>query len=189
MGKTWADITAKHQRTVVSETIALASDLADEHDRLGDQLVQARIDDERENRDAVAPQIARRMEDLAEALRASEVTFTFQAMGRSAYRRLMLEHPPTREQQETAGEFGVGRLEHNNDTYPPALLKACCIGVMDADGEVVDVGTIDWVDLWDTWSHGQTQRLWRACVAANTAVADAPKPVAGSAPTRGSRRS
>lgn len=188
-GRSWANIKAAHQRTHVSTTVALAAAAADEYDRLEEELPAVRHADAQENRDALAPGIARRLEDLAEELRASQVTFTFRGLGRAAYRRLLIEHPATQDQTDSAGEFGLGALEYNVETFPPALLKACCVGLMDADGDVIDVGEIDWADVWDTWSHGQTQRLWRTCVAANTAVADVPKPVAGSATTAGSRRS
>jgi len=188
-GRSWADIKDAHQRTHVSTTVALAAAAADEYDRLEEELPAVRQADAQENRDALAPGIARRMEDLAAQLRESQVTFTFRGLGRAAYRRLLLEHPATKDQADAAGEFGVGALEYNVDTFPPQLLKACCVGLMDSGGDVVDVGEIDWSEVWDTWSHGQTQRLWRACVAANTAVADVPKSVAGSGPTAGSRKS
>lgn len=177
----WADIKAKHRRTRVSVAIPMAADLADEHGRLAVELKRARDEDEQHNRDPQAPLIAQRMLDLEVEIRASEVTFTFEAIGRGAKRQLLRKHQPTDAQRDEASSQGVDDIAFNIDTYPPALLAASCVQVVDAAGDSVDVADIDWVEIWGDWNEGQLQRLWRACLAADAGVADTPKSTAASA--------
>lgn len=186
----WAALKEKHKRTQVSVVIPMAADLADEHDLLAAQLRRARDEDEQEARDPQAPLIAQRMLDLEAEIRASEVTFTFQAISRSAYRQLLAKHKPTETQQAEAERQGVtDPLDYNLDTFPPALFAACAVRVVDAAGDETPVSDIDWAELWTEWSNGQTTRLWRTCLLVNAAVADTPKSVAASAVMAGSATS
>jgi hypothetical protein len=64
------------------------------------------------------------------------VTFTFKALGRHEWLALVKAHPPTDEQQaeyeQAQAELGIPsdkyqRLEYNAETFPVALMAACCV--------------------------------------------------------------
>jgi len=187
----WEELNARNVNTVVSVTVPLRGDLADEHDRLGEQLRREKEADEAENRIPVAPQTAERMQEVEAEARASEATFSFRSVGRGAYRQLVSKHPASAAAEDVtaaAEKAGVGLL-WNPDTFPPALLAASCLRIETAAGEVVDIATVDWMQLWQEWSSGVTERLWRACQAANAGVGDAPKSVAASATIASSAKS
>lgn len=63
------------------------------------------------------------------------VEFTFEALGKTAYRDLLLEHPPTEKQRQEfrteqrrlgVPQHALKRLEFNPDEFPPVLLSAAC---------------------------------------------------------------
>ena len=182
----WEDARQRVKRTQVSVRVPMASDLVDEHERLAGDLRRAREADEHSNVDPTAPGIAERMQDLERQIADSEWEFSFVGIGRGEYTRLLGEHKPTPAQTELANQNGL-TLEFNSDTFPPALLARSAVRVVMADGEVVE--GVDWREIWDTWSLGQTTRIWRTCLAANSGVAETPKSVAASAVMLASGRS
>ncbi len=110
-----------------------------------------------------------------------KVTFTFQSIGRVAYRDLLLAHPATGEQrrefekaQKTAGTppHLVSRLPFNSDTYPPALIAACCV----TPAMTVDEAT----ELWqsEAWGEGELMALLTAAQLVNSQKARPPDPEA-----------
>lgn len=64
------------------------------------------------------------LDDLMDHHAAS---FTVRSRGRKVYELLLLEHPPTEEQNaEHQVEFGAN-ASYNSDTFPAALLHAVCV--------------------------------------------------------------
>ena len=59
-------------------------------------------------------EIARQIVDLEAEMKATEVAFTFRALGRTAYRALVAAHP------------GPEGTRFNIDTFSPALIAASC---------------------------------------------------------------
>lgn len=162
----WADLKKQHRNTRQSTRVTLRGDLLDEVERLeADMRREAEID-KWQNRDPVALQIAKAIQVLEEQARESEVEFTFEALGRGEYAKLIAAHRPTAAQKELYGEY----LEWNADTFPPALLAASCAEPAELAGNLAE-----WTEIHTTWSNGQVTRIWNTCVLANAGVADTPK--------------
>lgn len=160
----------------------MRADLLEQIQGLEQRASREKVIDARENRDAVAPGLAEQIQLLEDELAASEVTFTFRALGRRAYAKLLAEHPPTDEQKADAEENNL-RVSYNNDTFPPALLAAACITPEHTTVE-------DMTDVWENWSEGQVAPLWAACLTANMAGADVgPKSLIASEILGGSAKS
>src|SRR5438105_4109088 len=119
----WDEIEATHRHVQQTVRVPMRADLLDEISTLEDEAQRERVVDQRENRDPVAPKLAQRIEELQADVAASAVAFTFQAVGRRAYAKLLTEHPPTDEQKQDAESKQIG-LSYNPDTFPPALLAA-----------------------------------------------------------------
>jgi hypothetical protein len=143
-----------------SISLCLDGELLAEAESLGEQFRQAQNDDERLNRVAEAPQIARRLAEVADRIRETEVEFTFRSLGRLAWRDLVSEHPPTKEHEQ------VG-LDFNPDTLPAAAMAACCVAPEDADLE-------GFRQLSETLTQTQWDRLWLTCREANLGAGDIP---------------
>ncbi len=182
----WSDVRDRAKRPRDFATVATAQDLCNEHARLEVALKHARDVDEQSNEDDTAPAIAARMLELEEQIAASEWTFTFEALERGAYRRLLAAHRPTEEQATVASEAGFTQL-YDSETYPPALMAKSAVSVTMADGEEIE--GVDWAEIWETWSTGQVAKIWAACQAANAGVADVPKSTAASVLIAGSAKS
>lgn len=163
--RSWAQLKTQHRNTVQSTVITLRADLLDQVQRLERELIEARMEDERSNRVARAPQIAEQIRAVEEEARQSEVTFAFQALSRGDFALLQAKHPPTKEQRE---EFD--NPEFNPVTYPPALMAATCIEPAELAGNLAE-----WEQIHTGWSEGQVMRIWGTCVTANAAVAHTPK--------------
>lgn len=67
-----------------------------------------------------------RYEAAEEALNEATVEMVFEAIGRRDYENLLMEHPPSTEQEKQAKEAGE-KVDYNIDTFPPALVAATCI--------------------------------------------------------------
>lgn len=138
--------------------------------------------DKHENRDPVAPGIAAEIQKLEHDLADSEVEFTFQALGRRDYAKLLADHPPT-DKQKADAEAEKHRASYNDDTFPPALMAAACVS---PEGSTL----ADMTDLWENWSEGQVIRLWSTCLSVNMGSADVgPKSQIASAILSGSAKS
>ena len=176
---TWERIETESTPPEVSVSICLRGDLVAEHDRLETELRRVRDEDDAENRVPLAPQIASKIRDLEDQIRDAEVEFRFRGVGRKTLTDLTAAHPATAEQQEQVGGDGL-RMEWNPDTYPPALVAASCV---QPAGVTVERAA----HAYETWSHGQWSKLWRACISANMGSADpGPKSVLASLVLQGS---
>jgi hypothetical protein len=173
--RTAADIDKAWQPTKARTTICLDSDLVLEIERLERQRLREERLDAIDNRAAVAPGIAARIDELREQAKAAEVEFVFQGLGRGAYTDLLRAHPPTPEQETDAG----AQLLWNTDTFPPALMAAACV-------EPTGTDLAWWTRKYDDWGVGQVTRLWQTCMAAQAGVVEVPKAVAASEVTLGS---
>ncbi len=133
-----ADLRGKKKPVTRSVEIFLDSEVATDINR-----AQARLNDLEERlgkdphrrdlqikREQVEAELERLQAEAAES--GAVATFSFRALGRKAYEKLIEEHPVTKEQQREARERGadvglptqIGRLHWNADTFPPALVAA-----------------------------------------------------------------
>lgn len=171
----WAVLKKAHRNTVQSTKVTLRGDLLDEVGRLEEDMRRETAKDEWENRTPVGPQIAQRIRALEEEARESEVTFSFEGLGRGDYARLISQHKATPEQETELAQ----ELMWNPETFPPALMAASCLEPAELRGNVAEFTEIN-----DTWSVGQVTRLWACCLNANSLVADSPKSDLASAALR-----
>lgn len=163
----WAQRKAAHRNTVKSTQVTLRGDLLDAVELLEEKLEQVRADEAGSNRTPKESlRIAEEIQKLEAQARESEVVFSFEALGRGAMARLQAQHPPTDAQRKEFGE----ELDHNPETFPPALMSATCVVPAELHGDLAE-----WTDIHENWSNGQVTRLWRTCMLANALVADTPK--------------
>jgi hypothetical protein len=177
-GQEWTRerVDAEEHPVEASVRVCLRGDLVAEVERLEQQLREDRRADDRENRTPLAPQTAQRILDLQDQARASEVEFTFRALGRRAYSDLLAAHAPTDEQQQEAAGHGIS-LDWNPETFPPALAAASCSAPADMAGQ-----DAWWRAKYDAWSVGQWTKAWRTIIAVNAGVVEVgPKSVTASA--------
>lgn len=172
----WAQLKARHVNTRVSVRIAMAADLVDEVDQLEVELERAKQVDKWSNDMDTAPAIAERIQALEAEIRATEVTFTFEALSRVAHHKLVALHPPTAEQLKLVADEPELTVPWNPDTFPPAMMAASCVAPAELAGNVTE-----WADIHDNWSTGPVMKLWKACNTANAGVVEAPKSAAASA--------
>jgi hypothetical protein len=167
MAVSWAAIKKLHSNARQSVTLCVRGDLVDEIAKLEQQMAREDEDDQRVNRHAVAPQIARQIQELEAVAREAEVTFTFQGLGQGRFAKLQAQHPATAENKQ---QLGTDELEWNPETFPPALMAASCIAPAELAGN-----DAEWLEIHQSWSNGQVLRLWATCMAANAMGADTPK--------------
>lgn len=150
------EILARARPRERSVTICLAGDLAAEVERLETQLQEVgqwqpgSMADTDPRKD-----IARRIQELREEMRASETVFTFRALGAKAWSDLVAAHPG-----KTAAEAW------DTETLAPALVSASAI---DPQMTPEQVG-----ELFEVLNHGQREALMSAAWEANGEATSVP---------------
>ena len=133
-----------------TETVGLPldSDLLERIDEIERNLIRVRREDERLNREPLAPQLEAELEQLRADAEEQVVLFTFQELPRKQYRALMDSHP--------APSKG---LRFDPETFAPALISQCCIAP--------EMGYDDAIAIWEGWSEAATNVLFGAAIAVN----------------------
>lgn len=99
------------------------------------------------------------------------VNFRFEALRSADYEALMAEHPPTlaqrsnfREQMLKSGvpPASIGALPHNIETFPPALIAACCVSPAMTLEQAQELWTSE------RFATGELESLFEAAQAVNT---------------------
>jgi hypothetical protein len=107
------------------------------------------------------------------------VAVRFRSIGRVAWDDLIDRHPPTDEQIAEAKRAGLGALNFNSDTYPPALVAASL--------DEPKLSAADVLAMWDSpdWNAAELQVLFSAALEVNQArhTIDVGKGSAGTAAT------
>lgn len=177
-GLSWADAKARHVNTRVSVVVPMASDAAEEAERLEPQLRRLRnADGEQGDLSEQVVALAEHIRELERVAAESEVTFVFEGLPRSRWDKLLLDHPLPPELKKQLGDA----IDFDPETFPPALMAASCVepaelhAEFDADGKLDEAVLAEWTAINEGWSQGQVQRIWRGCLQANTAVAEPPK--------------
>jgi hypothetical protein len=111
------------------------------------------------------PELAERVEALKASVAEKTREFIFGSIGRTAWRELLSENPPTEEQLESIGRG----LDHNPEEFPYAAMAASCQepGLTVAQAK----------KLSDVLPTGVFDRVWAACLAANIVGGDEKKAV------------
>ncbi|MGZ4465198.1 MAG: hypothetical protein ACXVW0_07565 [Nocardioides sp.] len=167
----FAGALASAKPLTTSIRLCLDGQLLAEANQVAQAYLQAKVDDEQSNTPDRAPALGEQLRALQERISAAEVEFVFRSIGRLAWRNLVAEHPPTKEQREqTFADFNV-------DTFPVAAVAASCVAPEGVTVEGVE-------ELAEILSEGQWNRLWATCHAANTAGGESPNLGAAFAPAR-----
>lgn len=127
------------------------------------EAAQARLKEESEGMLAANEELEAHVLAVAKEVEARTRTFTFESIGRLAWRKLKSEHPPTEEQ--AAEEF-----DHNPETFPVEAFLASCIEPKLSREDA------EW--LCHDLPEGEFLRLWGALLKANLIGGDAKKAVA-----------
>lgn len=85
-----------------------------------------------------------------EAIEENSVLFTFRALARTGLDDIIAEHPPTPKQKKAAEQRGE-EANWNSDTFPPALMAACCIEP--------ELTPEDAQEMWDSPDWNQAELL------------------------------
>jgi hypothetical protein len=169
-GASWAHLKTIRRNVVRSVRVTLRGDLLDEVARLEEDMAREARADEWENRDPIAPSIARQIQALEAEARESEVLFRFEGLGQGDFALLLAAHPATPELKARLGLPVDADLEWNPETFPPALMAASCIEPKELTGDLAE-----WTEIHQKWSNGQVTRIWGTCMTANAMVAETPK--------------
>lgn len=161
---------------VKRERICMDGTLVDEFQQVLAEHERARQRDENSNDAPEAPALLARLEELRDKIEAAQVEFVFQSMGRTAWRQLVTEHPPTKAQQDK--QFA----DFNLDTFPVAAMAVCCV---EPEGATVE----GFEELAKTLNQGQWDLLWATCHQANMGEGAVPNFVAASGTARPSEAS
>jgi len=166
---TIAEVLGRFKPRELVVPLCLAGDLVAEHARLDAELSElkswqstglADVDPRR--------QIAERVAQLEDEMKAAEVEFRFRAIDRIAWSDLLAKHPPRKEPKEQ---------QFNEATFMPALLAACCVEpVMTLDQATELLGMV---------SDGQAVTLFNGAWHVNEEQSSIPFSLAASA-VRGS---
>ena len=155
---TLSEITAQAKKRTVRVSLCLRGDLIAEHQRLEAELQASQKEDSRVEA-SIAGADSERTLELAEQVRAledemgaCETSFKFEALGRTAWRKLMGEHPPSEADREGGSAF-------NPETFPSAAIAASLLEPSATVEEVEALGEILTNNQWDT--------LWGGCLEAN----------------------
>jgi hypothetical protein len=97
------------------------------------------------------------------ALDDATMWFTFQALGRNAFARLVASCAPTEQQIADAETNGRPRPEYNVETFGPLLLSESCVA---PSGLTLD----DWMGIFadEAWNEQEIGALMAAALAVNT---------------------
>jgi len=107
------------------------------------------------------------------------VTLKFRSVGHHAYDQLVRDHPPTAEQIAEVKAAGMGDLNFNADTFPPALVAASL--------EEPKMTVAEVTELWDSpdWNQAELSAIFTAAVEVNSrrVTLDLGKDSSGTTPT------
>lgn len=118
----FADIRAAAKLPEKTVPLCLRGDLQAEYEGLERDLRQAKsaASGTLAGTSEDAKAIEELMAGLREQMRANTQVFTLRALSKKRYSDLGAKHPPRDEDR-------MNRLDHNGDTFPVALIQACCI--------------------------------------------------------------
>ena len=160
---------------VATARILLRQDLVTRHAELDAALQRALVDDAGLNREPVAPDVAKELEDLEAEMVAAEIEFRFRAVGKRRWADLLAKHPPTAEQLKRDR-----RVDHNPATFPVAAIAAASIEPALSEDEVRRLEA--------ALNATQFDKLWAAVIEANVGGATLPKSMAAGAIRRTNER-
>lgn len=150
---TFADLQAKIRRPRRIAEVILDAEAAAQIENLTEMLERAQARDEALGGKAVAPGIAKLLQEAEDRADASRVQLVFEAIPHTAYKALIAQHPITPEQLAEQEALGGDRWAFNPDTFAPALVKAQMVDPLPGTDE-------EFTAFWSALSDGQLRHLW-----------------------------
>lgn len=166
--------------------IPLDNDAAAELHQAEQELTRLRIAVESRPKDTGLTQRLEEQQETVERLREElrgdpdrMAKFIARSLGRREFEDLQNAHTATPEQRKAAKKDGVGELSWNPDTFPPALIEACCFYATwddEVGEEALEPLPADFVkEMWDgtddqgvaRWNHAEAMSLFTAAYEAN----------------------
>lgn len=151
-----AGITSKARSPRRVETVTLFDPaLVEQRDELVALWEATNAEDQRSNEPDQAPKVAAAIVELDDQLNDGAREWRFGALSSRAWTELIASHPPTKAQLKAHQEAqeGVPRwqrttLDHNPDTFNPALIAACAVEpeltVEEADALADDLSPVEY---------------------------------------------
>lgn len=162
------------ERTV---EVCLRGDLAADHEAAERELEQAQRAPSDSLAGSGAGAIVDRIEALEAQMREHTYPFRLRALSRPAWRKLLAEHPPRRDDAGKIVDEDAG-VELNVETFYAALIRACLVDpVLDGD---------DWARLTEALTDRQYGDLASAAWLLNRGEVDVPFSLAASRMRRAS---
>jgi hypothetical protein len=140
--------------------ILLDPDLQIKREGLEQDLEAAQLYDARHNEPDRAPAVEKAIDEIEATIAESRVAFTFQAIGRANYGKLLDEWKP-REGNPTDKDVGF-----NTDEFPPRLLALSAVDPA--------MTLLQAQEVWDSWSDAETTKLVLTAIKANRESVDIP---------------
>lgn len=128
-----------------------------------DQATRVRVGGEDTAMLEVSPELENHVAELEKQVQAKTRRFTFEAIGKRNWRKLMAEHPPTEDALDK-------RAGYNVETFVPAALAATCTD------PGLTLEQADW--LVNEQDEGVVAEIIRACFDANVEGGDEKKAAA-----------
>lgn len=109
----WLKEATPHRKTV---KVCFDRNLIAEWDKASEELQEAK-------KGMLEPpkEMKKRVDELAVKVAKATREFVFQSIGNGPWRRLVAEHPPTKEQRRDLS------LDHDPETFLPAVMVATCV--------------------------------------------------------------
>lgn len=164
------DIIARKKPRTRSLWVCIDGDLVSEIERLEAEVSREERVDQREHRRPVAPQIRAKLDKLRERRDEAAVEFTFSAIPKREYRRLIDEHPDP-----------DGKLRWHEDTFAPALIAACAVE------PAIPLDRAE--TICDEWGESEYTQLFHAALMVNAEESQVPFSVRSTEPTPDSESS
>ncbi len=161
-----AEVRKRRRPPTRSVALCLDQDLIRRRDDLRRRLDRQKALDERTNARDLAPDIERELDEVEEQIREATVTFTFRALPRVEWRRLVEAHPPTPDDVEAG-------LDFDPETIVAPLLAAAAV---EPEMDLSDAEAIV-----DEWSEAEVTALFAAAFTVQREIRDIPLPSTGSA--------
>lgn len=168
--KTYDHLKSQKKPQIRKLRVALDSELASEYERCEGEFQLTKMRSEISLPDGalkteITEELAQKETARNEAKAAFEkasMEFVFKALGRKKYRKLLEDSrfKPTPSQLKEAREKGI-QLEFNADTFPQAIIAACCLDPVLSEEDVID--------MWDSdeWAEGELLGLFQVAYEVN----------------------
>lgn len=147
-----AEVLAMAKAKTARVSLCLDGDLYDEHQQLEQQLLEAEKADDGSLAGNVGD-LAERIVELEEQMKAAEVEFVFKGMGRGKWRKLLADFPPSEDEAKQGAEFSI-------DEFPFEAMAACLTEPVMTAGQLKELNE-------SALSEVQFSMIWGACLAAN----------------------